>query len=478
MFTTAELFGKFHSPLKSALRPLRQQTLHHLENLCAQRMDPALLAPNEGERQRIYTPRLTFLSFLDQVLNPGTACRRAVDQIKAYYQSQPGAPRIDSNTSAYCQARARWSTAELQAVRSHLADRLALHGQSLLAGWPLTRPLKVIDGTCLNLPDTPENRAACPQSDEQAPGCGFPLLRLVGIFCLKTGSLLEENSAPHTTSENALFQELRPTLRPDDLLVADRNFSSYASLASLQRQGVDCLFGLHASRKRDLRRGQHLGRGDRLIPWTKPTRLAANLTQEQWEQLPATLTVRVVRVRLTTRHGRCKTVWLVTTLTDPKAWPACLLAALYARRWIIELYWDDIKTTLQMDMLSCRTPQMVHRELQMHFIAYNLLRSLMAEAALQCHVPLDRLSFKGTLDAAQEYSRAMNKIPARQRGRRRRLYLELLATIAQDLVPYRPDRRQPRCQKRRPKAYPFLTCPRPWMKDAPKSWRRKTGCSS
>jgi hypothetical protein len=473
MFTTAPLFGKFHSPLQSTLRPLRPQTLHHLENLCAQRIDPTLLAPNETERQRIYTPRLSFLTFLDQVMNAGASCRRAVDQIKAYYQSQPHPPRIDSNTSAYCQARARWTTAELQAVRGHLAERLALHGQSLLAGLPVTRPLKVIDGTCVNLPDTPANRAACPQSDDQAPGCGFPLLRLVGIFCLKTGSLLEESSAPHTTSENALFQELWPTLRSDDLLIADRNFSSYGSLASLQRQGVDCLFGLHASRKNDWRRGQRLGPQDRLITWTRPTRMAANFTREQWEQLPATLTVRVVRLRLTTQHGRCKTLRLVTTLTDPQQWPAWLLAALYARRWSIELYWDDIKTTLQMEMLSCRTPAMVHRELQMHFIAYNLLRSLMAEAALQCQAPLDRLSFKGTLDAAQEYSRAINKIPARQRGRRRTLYLELLATIAEDLVPHRPDRREPRCQKRRPKAYPFLTCPRHLMKDAPKSWRRK-----
>jgi hypothetical protein len=286
---------------------------------------------------------------------------------------------------------------------------------------------------------------------------------------------LEESSAPHTTSENALFQELWPTLRPDDILIADRNFSSYGSLASLQRQGVDCLFGLHASRKSDWRRGQRLGPQDRLITWTRPTRMAANFTREQWEQLPATLTVRVVRLRLTTQHGRCKTLRLVTTLTDPQQWPVWLLAALYARRWNIELYWDAIKTTLQMEMLSCRTPAMVHRELQMHFIAYNLLRSLMAEAALQCQVPLDRLSFKGTLDAAQEYSRAINKIPARQRARRRTLYLELLATIAEDLVPHRPDRREPRCQKRRPKAYPFLTCPRHLMKDAPKSWRRKKG---
>lgn len=474
MFTTAPLFGKFHSPLKHSLQPLRARPLHHLESLCASRIDPALLAPNDTERERLFTPKLTFLAFLDQVLNPGASCRHALDQIKAYYQSQPSPPEIDANTSGYCQARARWTTDELVDIRRHLAQRLALHGDSLLAGLPVSRPLKVIDGTCFNLPDTEANREVCPQSADQQPGCGFPLVRLVGLFCLKTGALLEEASAPHTTSENALFQELWPTFQAGDLLLADRNFSSYGSLAGLQQQGVDCLFQLHASRKRDFRKGKRLGPQDRLITWTKPKVKPANLTQAQWQQLPATLTVRLVRVRLTTKNGRCKTLTLVTTLTDPKAWPVWLLAALYARRWKIELYWDDIKTTLQMDMLSCHTPAMVHKELQMHFIAYNLIRSLMGEAALVGDVPLARISFKGTLDAALQYSRAMDKIPVRHRHRRRTLYLEMLATIASDLVPERPDRWEPRCQKRRPKAYPFMTRPRYLMKDSPKNSGSKT----
>jgi len=473
MFTTAPLFGPFHSPLKKHLPPLRGQPLHHLESICADLIDPALLAPNATERQRIYTPKLSFLAFLDQVLNPGASCRRALDQIKAYYQSQPQPPAIDSNTSGYCQARGRWETGELEAIRRHLAGRLDLHANTLLGGLPLSRPRKVVDGTCINLPDTPANRAICPQSQDQAPGCGFPLLRLVGIFCLKTGALLEESSAPHTTSENALFQELWPTFKAGDILLGDRLFGSYGSLAGLKAQGVDSLFRHHGSRKSDLRWGKRLGPKDRLITWKKPPHKPANFTQQQWEALPATFTVRVLRVRVRTHKGRCKTLTLVTTLTDPKLWPAELLAALYARRWKIERYWDDIKTTLQMDMLSCQSPEMIHKELQMHFIAYNLIRSIMGEAALTCQVPLERISFKGALDAAVEYSRAIDKIPVRHRNRRRTLYLEMLATIASDLVPERPDRREPRCQKRRPKAYPFMTRPRDQMKDAPKSWRRK-----
>jgi hypothetical protein len=287
MFTTAPLFGKFHSPLKNAGLSLRRQPLHHLESLCAQRIDPLLLQPNEtgaNSRQRIYTPKLTFLAFLDQILDPDSSCRSAVDQILSHYHLLPQHPQIDTDTSAYCQARARWTCDELVDIRRALARGPALHADTLLCGidLPGQRPLKVLDGTCFNLPDTAANRQLCPQSQDQQPGCGFPLVRMVGVFCLKTGTLLEEVSAPYAISENELFHDLWPTFCPGDLLVADRNFCSYASLAGLQlfRQ-TDGLFHLHASRNSDFRKGVRLGPRDRLVTWNKPTQKPANLSQEQ-----------------------------------------------------------------------------------------------------------------------------------------------------------------------------------------------------
>jgi len=433
-----------------------------------------MLAPNpekENSRQRLYLPKLTFLAFLDQTLNPDSPCREAVRQIRAYYQKQPDPKRLDKDTSAYCQARARWTLDELIEIRQHLAHHTGRPPLGLDLDLPALCPLdscrlKVVDGTCLNLPDTPENRRDYPQSKEQQPECGFPLLRLVGIFSLHTGALLERAYAPYTTSENALFQQLWPTLFKDDLLVADRNFASWAHLAILQRRGVHCLFRLHASRNPDFRQGVYLGANDRLVTWAKPTRQPTNLTPEQWQELPANLTVRLVRFRVPTANGRSKKITLVTTLTDPELWPLKLLAALFARRWKIELYLDDLKTTLAMDMLSCRSPNMIHKELEMHLIAYNLIRSLMAEAACTCHVPLDRLSFKGTLDTARQYSHTIAQIPPSHRKLRRKLYADMLAVIAEDLVPERPDRFEPRCQKRRPKAYPFMTRPRRELKAA------------
>jgi hypothetical protein len=475
MFTTAPLFGKFHSPLHTASSGLRRRPLHHLESLCAQRIDPGLLQPNDAgdnSRQRIFTPQLTFFAFLGQILDPESSCRSALDQILAYYQSLAQYPNIANDTSAYCQARARWTCDELVAIRQALAGGPDIHGDTLLPGLPGQRALKVIDGTSFNLPDTAANRELYPPAHDQKPGCGFPLVRLVGVFNLKTGALLEEASAPYRISENELFHDLWSTFASGDILLADRNFCSYAALAGLQRlHQTDGLFHLHASRHSDFRKGVRLGPRDRLVTWKKPSRKPPHLSADEWAQVPATLTVRMVRVRLPASRSRCQTITLVTTLTDPKLWPVELLAALYHRRWKIELYWDDIKTVLHMDMLRCKTPAMVHKEIQMHLIAYNLIRALMCEAALTAHVPLERVSFTGTRDAAYHYSQALAQIPARYSQRRRNLYAEMLATIASGLVPERPDRREPRCQKRRPKAYPFMTRPRHLMKDPPKRSR-------
>jgi hypothetical protein len=462
MYTTAPLLGKFHSARRPNSQPPQpRHPLHHLESLCADWIDPSLLQPNQqkqNSRQRIYTPKLTFMAFLDQVLNPDSSCRDAVRQIQAYYQNVPEPPAIDSDTSAYCQARARWTVAKLVQIRRHLAEHPVLQGLP----FPLAamRPLKVLDGTCLNLPATKANHLAYPQSQDQQPQCGFPLVRLVAVFSLQTGALLERQYAPYQTSENALYQQLWPTLNSGDIVVADRHFGSWGAMASLKAKGIDGIFHLHASRNADFRQGQRLGPNDRLVCLAKPKNKAANLSAPQWEQLPSSLSVRLLRFRVRTQNGRCKKIILITTLLSPLLWPIQLLAAIYGRRWEIELFLRNIKTTLQMEMLSCRTPTMVHKELEMHLIGYNLIRAVMGEAAFTCEVRLERLSFKGTLDTARQYGQGMARIPASYRRRRRRMYAQMLAVIAGDPVPERPDRFEPRCQKRRPKRFPFMTHPR------------------
>lgn len=479
MFTTSELFGKFHSPrktLRSILGPLRRYTLHQMEAVCDVWIPAERLAPNPAglnSRQRIYTPKLTFLTFLSQVLNPGASCRKAVREVQNYYLLQPEPLHVSHDSSPYCQARARLDLDNLSAIRAALTQRMA---QALPSGQGLgPRPVKVVDGTSLTMPDTPENQAAYPQPPSQTPGCGFPQMRLLALFSLDTGALLERVRGQYTTSEVRLFRNFWPRLDRGDILLGDRIFGFYYAMAELTRRGVDGIFGLNVQRDQDFRRGQRLGKHDRLMTWYKPRVKPKDLTDEQWALVPAQMVVREVKVKTNDPSCRVRQVVLCTTLLDHKKWPKAKLGELLSRRWQVELNLDDLKTTLQMDVLSCRKPAMIHRELEMHLIAYNLNRALMLEASVSCHAPLYRLSFKGTLDTVQEFSKSMVRIPYSQKKKRQTIYMEMLSTIAADLVPKRPGRREPRCLKRRPKAYPFMTKPRRRMQDAPKAsrWKKK-----
>ena len=477
MFTTTELFGKIHSPRKAVARvraDLRRKNLHQIETLCETWISSARLAPNpEGlnSRQRIYTPKLTFLTFLAQILTPATSCRESARQVKSYYQLDPEPFAVSNDASPYCQARARQDPANLIAIRRELAERMDKALPSW--AWDWDRPVKVVDGTCLSLPDTPENQWAYPQPDSQRPGCGFPQLRLLTLFSLDTGALLERARGQYTTSEVRLFRKLWPHLVAGDILLGDRMFGFYSALACLPEQGVDVIFRLNAQRDQDFRRGKRLGRHDRLMIWFKPARKPVGVTDEEWALVPAQITVREVKIKISDPQCRVKEIVLVTTLLGPKQWSKAALAQLIGRRWQVELNLDDLKTTLQMDVLSCRKPAMIHRELEMHLISYNLTRALILEAAVSCHAPLYRLSFKGTLDTMRSFSVSLVRVPRSQKKKRAAIYQAMLATIAADRVPDRPGRREPRCLKRRPKPYPFMTKPRHIMKDRVKSDRRK-----
>jgi len=478
MYTTTELFGKIHTckkPLATARDSLRRQPLSQLEALCDRKFPSswAQLNPTKvNSRERVYTPKVTTLAFLAQTLTPGSSCREAVRQVQGLYAVLPHAlSGVSADTSPYCQARGRLELDRLVGLRRHLADRMEANVPHEAFPWP--RPVKVVDGTCFNLPDTPANRAVYPQSQDQRPDCGFPQMRMVGVFSLQTGGCIAHREAAYRTSEGALFRQLWPELQPADIAVGDRLFDAYGNLAGLLHREVDTIFRLHANRPKDFRKGRALGHLDRLCTLTKPAKPAAGWTHVEWATLPDTLTVRKLKIRVREPKGRVKKILLITTLLDPVRWPKELILLIYRQRWNVELFLDDIKTTLQMDILSCRTPAMALKELEMHLIAYNLTRAIMQEAALTCHVPLARLSFKGTLDTMRQFSHAIARLPIRYRRKRRALYAQMLSTIANDLVPLRPGRREPRCLKRRPKAFPFMTKPRRQMKDLPKSSRRK-----
>jgi hypothetical protein len=452
---------------------LRQQSLVHLDQLFGPLLPPELLsqtAEGANSRQRVFSVRRTFFGFLYQVLNPDCPCREIVRQIQALFALHGGGP-VDSGSSAYCQARARMPWDILPRLRCAAAAQVQKASQ-LWRGLSV----KVIDGTSTSLPDTGKNQRAYPQTGSQKPGCGFPLLKLVGVFCLSTGALLDYAKGNKHQHELALLQKLLPQFKPGDLALADRGFSSYTLLGWLWRRGVWGLFRLHHARPADLRKGKRLGRKDRLMVWRKPClwQKPRYLPKKIWNLIPLQLTVRVVRFTLARPGFRSQSVTLVTTLLDAQAYPAEELARLYAQRWQIELWFRDIKTSMGMEVLRCKSPKMVHKELEMFFIAYNLIRCLMAQASFTHQAPLERLSFKGTVDAVRQFAGAIAQ--ARSCRKQKQLMAQLLEIIALDQVPDRPGRREPRAVKRRPKPYPLLNRPRSRFQEIPhrnRYWKNK-----
>jgi hypothetical protein len=323
-----------------------------------------------------------------------------------------------------------------------------------------------VDGTNVSMPDTAANQKEYPQPASQKPGGGFPMMKLVGLFSLARGALLKMARGTLHVHESQLFRQLRAFLERGDLVRSDRGFCSWAAIAALGVRGVDCVLRLHQARPADFRRGKRLGPKDRLIVWPKPAPRTTGWSAADWIALPDSLTLRLLEIRVTVPGFRTRRVVLVTTLLDPVADPAEALGELYWRRWTVELHFREIKILLGLDVLRCLSPAMIHKELVLHLIAYNLVRALMQEAAHFHQVPLARLSFKGSLDSMRQWADMLHAArgqPRRQAALRR----AMLEIIARDQLPHRPHRSEPRVKKRRPKNYHLLSKPRHQMRVPP-----------
>src|SRR6516164_2200762 len=426
------------------------------EVLPSERIETALREERATWRDSVYTPLLTLWAFLGQVINPDGSCRAAVARVLAWLVSR-GERTCTPQTGPYCKARARLP--ESLFVRLMRETGASLH-QAALADWRwLGRRVKLVDGTTLTMPDTEENQAAYPQQPQQQPGIGFPIARLVVVFCLACGSVIDAALGRYQgkkTGENALVRTLTSAFAPGDVLLADRYFSGYFDIAYWQQQGVDVVTQLHQRRRCDLRRGRRLGPNDHVVVWTKPPR-PDWMDEETYARMPAQLMVREVRVRIGVPGFRTKVMVVVTTLVDADVYSARDLAELYRARWHAELDLRSLKITLGMDVLRCKTPEMVRKEVWAHLLAYNLIRTLMAQAAEETGCTPRDLSFKGTLQTLKEFAERLLDAGGQTRAQ---LHEWLLLAVAAHQVNNRPDRVEPRARKRRPKQYPRLTQPR------------------
>lgn len=429
-------------------------TLHQFEHLFGPWIAYWHLAQqDEGDhsRNRLWNLRLVFWTFLWQVAQAGASCREAIRQAQARCQTS-GRACPPSTTSPYCQARAVLPVERLQQIHESLvaeADK-RIRSADLWCG----RRVLVVDGTTVTAPDTPENQKVYPQQSVQRPGCGFPIIRIVALLSLATGMLVGWTTGNWHQHEVPLLQSLWDFLLPGDVLLADRGFCNWSLLAQCGQHHLQAVFRLKGSARGDFRRGKRLSRDERLVQWPKPMQPAWTLSRRQWAALPACLTLRLVRCRMDFPGFRTRRIIVVTTLLDSQAFPPRKLAELYYRRWSMELTLRNLKTTLQMDQLSCKHPRTLEREIRMHFLVHNLVRRLMFAVVARHHVPLERVSFAGSLAAARRYGEAF--LQARSQACRSALWEELFRVLATDLVPVRPGRREPRAVKRRPKPYPRL----------------------
>jgi hypothetical protein len=403
-------------------------------------------------RERFYSPLTTIVLFIEQVLGADHSCQKAVAQGLSARVALGQTP-CSLNTGPYCKARKRLALG--------LVERLGREvGARLMAAQPAPwlwhgRNVKLVDGTTVSMPDTTENQEAFPQSRAQKLGLGFPLARLVGIVSLSCGAVLEWATGPcegKKTGETALLWALMDKFFRRDVVVADRYFAGYFGIARLQQQGVDVLIRQHQRRHTDFRRGRRLGKRDHVVTWDRPQR-PSWMDQANYATMPESIVMREVRVADLT---------LVTTLLDPDEVGKLELVELYGQRWQIELDFRSIKTVMQMEILRCKSPDMIRKEIATHVLAYNLVRTVMAQAACLAHVVPRQLSFKAALQVLSAFEENLRFCPQARLTTRHAI---VLLSIGQAILIVRPGRVEPRAVKRRPKPQPLLTKPRPILRE-------------
>ena len=437
---------------------LQDGDLPFTDVLSEQIVSQALTASKVVWNDSIYQPLVTVWVFLSQVLSADHSCRAAVARLITHRTSR-GQSECSPETGAYCQARKRLPEKLFSDIAQKTGQALDASAQSdwLWKG----RRVYLFDGSTVSMPDTPENQEAYPQHDSQKPGLGFPLARIAAIFSLSCGAIIDLGICRYAgkgQGEISVFRTLWDFFRPGDVVLTDRLMCTWRELLTLQQRGVDSVSQLQAMRKADFRRGKRLGKGDHIVQWPKP--MIRSLSWQAQKMLPEFLTVRECRIHIEQAGFRSTVIIVVTTLLDAKEFTKEDIGALYLARWNVELDLRSVKQTLQMDILRCKTPELVRKEIWTHVLAYNLIRTIMAQAASKHDIQPRNISFKGALQFLEEFQRLIDYQSHRGRAYRMILYQKLLDCIACHRVADRPGRFEPRLLKRRPKHFAFLRKPR------------------
>jgi hypothetical protein len=397
-------------------------------------------------RERLFPPTETLAMFLAQAMSADRSCQNTVNQA-AIHRLLSGLPQCSTHTGGYCRARQRLPLEMIHGLTRYLGEQI---DQQLPEAWRWQgRRVRLVDGTTMTMPDTAANQMQFPQQGRQKAGLGFPICRLVGITCLSSGALLNAAIGPYKgkgANEQALLRSIEDTLDNGDILLGDAFFPTYFFIDRMLKQGVDILMEQQGSRKQvtDFRKGKHLGPKDHLIQLSKPKIKPEWIDDTTWKEAPESITVR---------EFKAGEKIMVTTLICPKTHSKKSLKTLYKQRWNVELDIRNIKETMDMNILTCKTPEMVKKEIWVYLLAYNLIRYLMVQAAAGAGILPREISFKHSLQLWLIWSRQTDNSDEN-------MCMILCELMAQQRVGNRAGRIEPRAVKRRPKPYPLLTKPR------------------
>lgn len=453
----------FNSHQKSIISALQgAEGLPFCEILSSEMINESFQDIHYRDRYNFYPPHVTLWAFLSQVLDADHSLDASVARVIAFSLASGAEEVPSSNTAAYSKARSKLPE---EAIATIVRESAKSMEKEVVPSWLWKGiyPVKLMDGSTLSMPDTPENQTAYPQPNSQKEGIGFPIARIVAIISGATGAVLDLAMGPYSgkeTGENALLRQIISSFQAGDVALGDCYYASFFLIALLMKRDVQCVFPMHASRDYDFRQGEKLGKKDHIIEWIKPKK-PEWMDQEMYDDMPKKLSIRELAIKSDQKGFRSKSLVIVTTFLNEKMVSKEDIAALYFCRWWIELDFRAIKQTMGMDILRGKTPEMVRKEIWVHLLAYNLIRKIMAQAAFVHNKKPRELSFAHALNLIKSFcsARILSENDLK-------IYYALLKAISQKTVGNRPNRSEPRMVKRRPKSFPRLQKPRQYYQRA------------
>ena len=403
-------------------------------------------------RKRMLDPVTTVYLFILQILHGNTACSHVVHF-----------GHWNFTDAAYCAAREAAPPGGPPPPRARIAERLR-SSTTAQSTWHGHR-VWLADGSSFSMPDTPELQEAFGQPSGQAAGLRLPGRQVPGTLRPGHRPVPAGRAGAAPLDEMARCAVASSGLLPGDIVLGDRGFCSYAHLAILLNRNLHGVFRVHQRQIVDFTPGRPQaprgkakrpheatirphsrwvlaqGDSDQVVVWSKPKSHPRWIPKDEYTSLQGEITVRELCYKIYTPGYRVGEVTLVTTLLDAVVYPAKELAELYFRRWQVEVYLRDLKITMKMDVLKCKTVDGVLKELAVFMLVYNLVRSVASAAAKARGVAADRVSVTDTIRWLV--------------GAEGDEDLSVILT-----VPKRTGRVEPRVKKRRPKQYARMTKPR------------------